>query len=94
LINVTVSAHTADSCSSTTWKITDVTSNEAVDALGDGHTAPDWIITGDHTIKLRAERSGTSNGRTYTISLQATDSSGNVSGTKQVTVRVPKSQGK
>ncbi len=91
LVNVIVQAQVFDACSATTWKIVRVTSNEAVNARGSGNTEPDWIITGDHTLQLRAERSGTGNGRIYTISLQARDAAGNVSRTSTVTVTVPKS---
>ena len=34
--------------------IIDVSSNELVDGLGDGDKAPDWEITGDRTVDLRA----------------------------------------
>jgi len=70
-----------------------VTSNEAVDGLGDGDTSPDWIVTGTSGIQLRAERSGTGNGRTYTVTYVVTDQHGN-STTVSATVLVPKSQGK
>jgi hypothetical protein len=90
---ITLRVQVSDACSATTWKITRVTSNEPVNGLGDGDTAPDWQITGDHGLKLRAERSGRGNGRQYTVTLQATDASGNVSATKNVIIRVPKSQG-
>ncbi len=94
LVAVSVRAQVTDSCSATTWKIISVSSNEAVDALGDGRTAPDWLITGDHTLKLRAEPSGSGSGRIYYITLQGIDTSGNFSASRQVTVTVPKSQGK
>ncbi len=93
LVAVTVRALVTDTCSATTWKILSVTSNQAVNAKGSGHTSPDWAITGDHTLKLRAERSGTDGDRIYTITLQAKDAAGNLSQTKAVTVTVPKSQG-
>ncbi len=93
MVDVKVMARVTDTCSSTTWKITKVTSNEPVNGLGDGDTAPDWVITGDHTLQLRAERSGMGNGRVYTITVQAKDTSGNLSDPKTVTVKVPKSQG-
>ncbi|MBT3434972.1 MAG: HYR domain-containing protein [Nitrospinaceae bacterium] len=73
-------------------KIISVTSNEPVNGTGDGDTAPDWEITGDLTLNLRAERSGGGNGRIYTITVQSTDESGNNS-LKTVTVSVPISQG-
>jgi hypothetical protein len=54
-------------------KIVSVSSNEPVNGRGDGNTAPDWQITGDLTVKLRAERSGRGNDRIYTITVEASD---------------------
>jgi rhamnogalacturonan endolyase len=71
-------------------RIISVTSNEPENGTGDGDTAPDWEITGNLTLNLRAERSGTGNGRIYTITVESRDSSGNAS-TQTVTVTVPKS---
>ncbi|MCJ7673005.1 MAG: hypothetical protein MUP67_13310 [Acidimicrobiia bacterium] len=65
-----------------------VSSNEPVNGLGDGDTAPDWIIVDAHHVKLRAERSGIGKGRVYTITITATDGRGNAS-TQTVTVKVP-----
>jgi hypothetical protein len=93
LVNVKVMARVTDTCSATAWKITKVTSNEPQNGLGDGDTDHDWVITGDHTVQLRAERSGKGTGRVYTITVQAKDTSGNLSDTKTVMVKVPKSQG-
>jgi hypothetical protein len=59
-----------------------VSSNEPLDPDGD------WVITGNLTLNLRAERLGTGTGRVYTISVQCTDPSGN-SSTKTTTVTVP-----
>ena len=56
-----------------------VTSNEPVNAIGDGNTEPDWTITGDLTVYLRSERSGTGDGRLYTIDVECSDGSSNVS---------------
>jgi uncharacterized protein len=70
-----------------------VSSNEPVNGLGDGDTAPDWIIVDTHHVQLRAERSGIGTGRVYTITITATDSRGNVS-TQTVTVTVPLNQKK
>jgi hypothetical protein len=91
MVVVQIHARAMDTCGSATWKITHVSSNEAVNGQGDGNTAPDWQITGAHTLKLRAERSGRGGDRTYTITVQAKDGSGNLSGPKTVTVTVPKS---
>jgi hypothetical protein len=74
-------------------KITSVSSNEPVNGLGDGDTAPDWAITGDLSVNLRAERSGTGSGRVYTITLTCTDVLGN-SSTGTANVTVPHDRGK
>jgi len=89
MVSVNLAAVVTDLCSETTWKITSITSSEAVDAKGSGNTDPDWEITGDHTAKLRAERSGVTGPRVYTITVEAEDLSENVSDSKSVTVTVP-----
>ena len=94
MVKVTVTAAVTDNCGPTTWKIIAVQSSEPVNGVGDGNTSIDWQITGDHTVSLLAERSGTGSGRIYTITLQATDGAGNLSAPKTVTVTVAKSQGK
>jgi rhamnogalacturonan endolyase len=69
-------------------RIVSVSSNEPVDGADDGHTVPDWEITGDLSVNLRAERSGQGSGRVYTISVEGRDAAGNTTvGT--VEVRVP-----
>jgi len=47
--------------------ITSITSDEAPDATGDGHTIDDTVIVDATTFELRAERDGTSDGRTYQV---------------------------
>lgn len=60
-----------------------VTSNELANGLGDGNTSLDHqIVTnadGSFDVYVRAERSGKGSGRVYTISMSATDASGNTS---------------
>jgi len=68
-----------------------VASNEAINGLGDGDTAPDWIIGDDHHLQLRSERSGKGRGRVYTITVTCADPSGNTT-TRTVSVSVPFSQ--
>lgn len=53
--------------------ITVVTSTEPINGLGDGDTAPDWEITGNAAVNLRAEGLLSGSGRAYTISIQRTD---------------------
>lgn len=57
-----------------------LTSNEPDNAngIGDGNTVNDIEIIDDFTFTLRAERAGNGLGRTYTITYQATDASGNM----------------
>ena len=92
MVPVTVAVDATDNCDSV-CQIISVTSNEPVNGLGDGNTAPDWVITGDLTVKLRAERSGKGNGRIYTITVECADSSGNNS-TDTAKVTVPHDKGK
>lgn len=94
MVNVVVHARVTDNCSATTWKIVSVRSNQSQNGRGDGNTEPDWVIAGDHTLQLRAERAGGQGERVYSITLKATDAAGNVSAPKVVTVTVPHSQGK
>ncbi|HEX7149920.1 MAG TPA: hypothetical protein VF618_00420 [Thermoanaerobaculia bacterium] len=67
--------------------------DEAVDATGDGSTCPDAGGTGTSTALLRAERSGSGDGRVYELRFTASDGRGGTS-TGTVTVCVPQSQGK
>lgn len=79
MVPVTVRAFAIDAGdASPAITITGVTSNQPVNGGGDGNTSPDWEITGPLTVNLRSERSGTQD-RVYTITIQATDDSGNTS---------------
>lgn len=49
----------------------------------------DWVVTGDLTLNLRAERTNKRTSRTYTITITCTDAAGNGS-TRAVTVTVPR----
>lgn len=92
LIEVGVTVVAYDICGAVTSKIVSVTSNEPENGLGDGDTAPDWLITGDLDVILVAERSGRGNGRTYTITVEVTDEYENTA-TGTVTVLVPHDNG-
>jgi hypothetical protein len=83
LVPVSVSVTATDAGGPVTSKIVSVSSNQPV-----GGT-PDWVITGDLTLKLRAETTGHAR-RVYTITVQCSDPSGNKSfGTTQVIVPAP-----
>lgn len=70
-----------DACDASLSLEISVTSDEPANATGDGNTAPDWLAepSGDGTINLwlRAERSGTGDGRTYTVQVAARDAAAN-----------------
>lgn len=92
MIPVTVSADVTDQCDpNPVSRIISIESNQASNGGGDGNTDPDWTITGDLTCELRAERSGNSGDRIYTITVESRDASDNVS-TGEVTVIVPHNQ--
>jgi hypothetical protein len=58
-----------------TLTITGVTQDEPVNGVEDGDTSPDAVPQGE-TVLLRAERTGTDNGRVYEVTFTATDSQG------------------
>jgi hypothetical protein len=92
LVNVAITVVAADACGGVTAKIVSVTSNEPENGLGDGDTAPDWLVTSDLGLILVAERAGNGNGRTYTINVEVADDNENTA-SGQVTVTVPHDNG-
>ena len=93
MVDVTVSATASDLVDpAPIVRISSVRSDQPVNGTGDGDTGPDWVLTGAMTLQLRSERSG-SKDRTYTITVEATDATGNVS-TREVTVRVSQTSSK
>lgn len=75
--------------------VTSVRQDEPVNGSEDGDTSPDAVVehgtTGD-SLLLRAERSGTGNGRVYTVGFTASDGSEQCAGSIAVEVRLnPKS---
>jgi hypothetical protein len=73
--------------------ITGITQDEPVAGHGSGNTLPDGDGIGTSIARLRAERTGLGNGRTYEISFEATDTGGGIcNGT--VHVCVPHSMGR
>jgi hypothetical protein len=93
LVPVVVTVDVTDICDATVdCQIVNVTSNEPINGLGDGNTEPDFVVTGNLTVDLRAEASGGGDGRIYTITVQCTDDSGN-SAMSAVEVSVAHDQG-
>jgi hypothetical protein len=90
---ITIGANAADNSGLVTLTAS-VQSNEPAEDGGDGSTDQDWTtpvindLAGTVHLSLRAERSGTGSGRVYTITITATDQSGNAS-VATVEVRVP-----
>jgi hypothetical protein len=76
-----------------TITITGITQDEPTNGLGDGDTAPDGFGVGTTQAQVRAERSGTANGRVYAISFRAEDGKDGAC-TGVVAVGVPHDQGK
>jgi hypothetical protein len=89
--NVTAS----DACDPKPSLAVAVTSDEPVNGLGDGDTAPDWSVeqsgAGVVNVWVRSERSGRGDGRVYSLSAVATDGSGNRTASAG-TVLVPHNQ--
>ncbi len=92
MVDVRVAYSVSDNCGAVSTRL-NVSSNEPVNGLGDGDTAPDWQVANDKLVRLRAERAGKGTGRSYTITIEATDSAGRTS-SRSVKVVVPHSQKK
>jgi len=77
-----------------TLTVTGVTQDEALDGLGDGDTSPDAKAgAASNQVQLRAERSGTGDGRVYRIAFEGSDGEGGTC-TGTAAVGVPHDQGK
>lgn len=59
-----------------TLTVTSITQDEPVNGLGDGDTSPDGFGVGTANPQVRAERSGTGNGRVYRINFKGIDAKG------------------
>jgi len=90
MVSVTINYTATDNCSAVTCTLS-VASNEPIDGLGDGDTAPDWEIIDAHHVLLRAERSGLGTGRIYTITVTCQDAANNTT-VRTVTVTAPHDQ--
>jgi hypothetical protein len=82
---VTMGYDVLDNCGATSSL--SVSSNQPINGTGDGDTSPDWVITDDHHVQLRAERGNSTDGRIYTITVTAADGC-NTASTATTTVTV------
>ncbi len=91
---VTIVAYAFDNGGGAITLSVGVESSQPPDATADGATIPDYYVDSiDHAggiieLRLRSERAGTGDGRTYTITITATDESLN-SSVAIVTIRAP-----
>ena len=77
LVGVTLTGVTDPDGDAVGITVTGVTQDEPVDGTGDGDAAPDAVISGDGSaVQVRAERSGTGDGRVYELAFTATDAHG------------------
>lgn len=97
MVNIQASVDVVDDTDpNPSWFLQSITSNEPEQGPGNKNypdIAGHQLGTPDTKFQLRAERLGTGNGRSYTITYQATDASGN-SAAAQATVTVPHDLGK
>jgi hypothetical protein len=93
LVLITLSGATDPDGGPLSYEITGVRQDEALNAAGDGDTARDAQLASGGSVWIRAERSGTGDGRVYTISFRVSDSDG-ASCTGSVQVSVPHSVNK
>ena len=88
MVPVTVLAEASAVCGPPVCRIVAITSDEPTNGAGDGNTGPDALFVG-LTAEIRAERAGGGFlGRTYTITVECTDTAGNTT-RKDTTVFVP-----
>jgi hypothetical protein len=93
MVPLTIGVQATDNCSPAVCRIAAVRSNEPINGLGDGDTAPDWQILTSSTVSLRAERSARGSGRVYTLTVECADQGGNRS-SREVAVSVSRDRGK
>jgi probable HAF family extracellular repeat protein len=88
---VAVTVDATSTCGPTHSRIASVTLNDGAFSLGRKASAPDFEITGELTVNLRAEKSAGGAERVYTLTIECTDALGNTS-TGVATVSVAPAQ--
>ncbi|MFO7558031.1 MAG: hypothetical protein R6X10_04300 [Desulfobacterales bacterium] len=92
MVDITIQANASDNSGLPVTLSASVISSEPLEGLGDGDMFPDWNDleidqdTGIISLQLRSERSGTGDGREYTIIITATDISGNSSSVEKIII--------
>lgn len=94
MVDIVIEANASDNIGLPITLSASISSNEPINGTGDGDHSPDWtepVIDQENgiiTFQLRAERSGKGDGRVYTITITATDSSNN-SASSNLAITVP-----
>jgi hypothetical protein len=75
-VTVAIAGVTDPDGDSLTTNIVGISQDEPLNGRGDGNTCPDGKGVGTSSASVRAERSGTGNGRVYHVSFTASDGKG------------------
>jgi uncharacterized repeat protein (TIGR01451 family) len=93
MVEITADVVVTDTCDpNPVCAIVAVGSDEPENGIGDGNFLPDWVLSGGLTADLRAERAGPLDGRSYSLTVECTDASGNVSLPAEAAVTVAHDQ--
>ncbi len=94
MVDIVIEVNASDNSGLPVTLSASISSNEPINGTGDGDHSPDWtepVIDQENgiiTFQLRAERSGKGDGRVYTITITAADTSNN-STTANLAITVP-----
>lgn len=92
MVDITIDVNASDTSGLPITLSASIACSEPVEGLGDGDMFPDWTNleidqeAGVISLQLRAERSGSGDGREYTIIITATDASGNSSTVEKIII--------
>jgi hypothetical protein len=89
MVPVTLSVVATDNCDpNPVARIVSVVSSQPTTGVNDT-TTPDWVVTGDLTLSVRAENSSLRAARVYFVLVAISDASGNTT-YRSVWIRVPR----